>query len=348
LAASTTGQKILRYPIKFPVPSLAGADDVESPTEGIDYLCMQRYAIAYNDKTAAYYGQNLPGNNVKKNLNDKRVYLAVPNNISTSYTPTYNQVDLGVAGVAAAGLLSTSQGVSAMASVLQSASGAALPEFAASAISSTANSLGQALGLEGNINASTLAALTRGKVFNPFTEQIFKNMSFRTHNFNFKFFVRSATEAQEVYYIIQYIKEGAVPSISGGEKPTAANPNTTQGILQNSASFGGANANRFFNVPDKFRLSYKRFNYEPTSTSSSGGIELHHKIKDSVCAGIQVNYTPDGSYTAFKQLLTSSANIRGGTKENNPFASVHVPSLTLQLTFIETSIVSQADVLAGY
>jgi len=347
LAASTTGQKILRYPIKFPVPSLAGADDVESPTEGIDYLCMQRYQIAYNDKTAAYYGQNLPGNNVKKNTNKTRVYLSVPNNISTSYTPTYNQVDLGVAGVAAAGLLSTSQGVSAMASVLQSAAGAALPEFAASAISSTANSLGQALGLEGNINASTLAALTRGKVFNPFTEQIFKNMSFRTHNFNFKFFVRSPTEAQEVYAIIQYIKEGAVPSISGGEKPTAANPNTTQGVLQNSVSFGGANANRFFNVPDKFKLSYKRFNYEPTSTSS-GGVELHHKIKDSVCAGIQVNYTPDGSYTAFKQLLTTAANVRGGSKENNPFTAVHVPSLTLQLTFIETSIVSQADVLAGY
>ena len=347
MAASTTGQKILRYPIKFPVPSLAGADDVESPTEGIDYLCMQRYAIAYNDKSAAYYGQNLPGNNVNKYLNPARVYLAVPNNISTSYTPTYNQVDLGVAGVAAAGLLSTSQGVSAMASVLQSAAGAALPEFAASAISSTANSLGQALGLEGNINASTLAALTRGKVFNPFTEQIFKNMSFRTHNFNFKFFVRSKTEAQEVYSIIQYIKEGAVPSISGGEKPTAANPNTTRGQLQNSVSFAGANANRFFNVPDKFRLSYKRFNYEPTSTSS-GGIELHHKIKDSVCAGIQVNYTPDGSYTAFKKLLTAAADVRGGTKENNPFTSVHVPSLTLQLTFIETSIVSQADVRGGY
>lgn len=347
MAAAATGQKILRYPIKFPVPSLAGGDDVEAPTEGIDYLCMQRYAIAYNDKTAAYYGQNLPGNNVKKNLNQKRVYLAVPNNISTTYTPTYNQVDLGVAGVAAAGLLSTSQGVSAMASVLQSAAGAALPEFAASAISSTANSLGQMLGLEGNINASTLAALTRGKVFNPFTEQIFKNMSFRTHNFNFRFFVRSPTEAQEVYYILQYIKEGAVPSISGGEKPTAANSNNIQGALQNSVSFGGANANRFFNVPDKFQLSYKRFNYEPSSTSG-GGIELHHKIKDSVCAGIQVNYTPDGSYTAFKELLTANANVRGGNKQNNPYAAVHVPSLTLQLTFIETSIVSAADILAGY
>lgn len=347
MAATTTGKKILSYPLKFPVSNLAGADDAESPTEGLDYLCMQRYAIAYNDKTAAYYGQNLPGNNVKKNLNQKRVYLAIPNNISTSYTPTYNQVDLGVAGVAAAGLLSTSQGVSAMASVLQSAAGAAIPEFAASAISSTANSLGQALGLEGNINASTLAALTRGKVFNPFTEQIFKNMSFRTHNFNFKFFVRNSAEAQEVYYILQYIKEGAVPSISGGEKPTEADPNTTTGVLQNSVSFGGANANRFFNVPDKFQLSYKRFNSDPSS-SSGGGLELHHKIKDSVCAGIQVNYTPDGSYTSFKQLLNAATDIRGGTKQNNPFTAVHVPSLTLQLTFIETSIVSQADILAGY
>lgn len=348
MATTKIGQRILSYPIKFPVANIAGADDAESPTDGIDYLCMQRYQIAYDDKNAAYYGLNLPGNKVNKKLSPIRVYLSIPNNVSTSYTPTYNQVDLGVAGVAAAGLLSTAQGVEAMANVLQSASAAALPEFAASAISSTANSLGQALGLEGNINASTLAALTRGKVFNPFTEQIFKNMTFRTHNFNFKFFVRSPAEAREVYDIIQYIKEGAVPDISGAGKSANTSSSSLGQKLASSPSYAGANASRFFNVPDKFTLSYKRFDRSPTSTS--GGLELHHRIKDSVCAGIQVNYTPDGSYTAFKQLyqLSSSRTNADGSDRQNPYGGVHVPSLTLQLTFIETSIVTLADIQQGY
>lgn len=334
---------ILTYPKRPPVSNLAGADDVESPTEFIDYVMFQRYAINYSNKESNYYGQNLPGNTVNKNNHPDRIYLAIPNQVSTQYTPSYNQVDLGVAGVTAAAMLSTSGGADAMSNIIRSAAGNALPEFAASAISSTANSLGQALGLEGNINASTLQALTRGKVFNPFTEQIFKNMAFRTHSFAFKLFARNKDEAQEIYKIIMYIKEGAVPGLGGGEGTSTLNTAITQ-----NASYQKAQGNRFFTVPDKFIIKYKRFN--PNNNLTGGGVaELHHRIKDSVCAGIQVNYTPDGSYAAFRELLDTPIDAkRPSGQEQDPIGGLHVPSVQIQLTFIETSIISVNDIRAGY
>ena len=36
-----------------------------------------------------------------------------------------------------------------------------------------------------------LLKTTNGRIFNPYSEQIFQGMSFRTHNFVFKFFARN-------------------------------------------------------------------------------------------------------------------------------------------------------------
>ncbi len=326
----------------------AGADDVESPTGFIDYICLRRYQIEYSDTNTGYYGLNLPNNKVNKAYAENRVYLALPNTVQTQYQPQYNQVDLGVAGIAAAGLLGTGGQLDALAKTAQDFAGASQPEFAASAIAGAANNLGQMLGLAGNLDANSLQALTKGKVFNPFQEQIFKNMAFRTHNFNFKLFARSPAEAKEIYDIIQWIKIGSVPNIGGsggfGGDLTDAKDGFSKRI-STGAGFKAASGSRFFEVPDKFEIKYKRLS--PSAEFSNGGRELHHKIKDSVCAGIQINYTPDGSYNAFRQFAE-----RGPDKNNpdgkNPFGQIQVPSVTLGLSFIETSIISLTDVLQGY
>lgn len=338
--------KILRYPIKPPVSNLSGSDDVESPTGFIDYLSMRRYQIDYSDSSTSYFGQNLPGNKIQKKYgSDTRVYLAIPNNVATSYQPQYNQVDLGVAGVAAAGLAGTGgSNLDSIVDTVQGFAGGAGNEFVSSAIAGAANNLSQMLGLAGNLDANSLQALSTGKVFNPFQEQIFKNMAFRTHVFNFKLFARSADEAAEIYDIIQWIKIGAVPKIGTGKliggDTDIDDPSGFSNAIQSSKSFQTALNSRFFEVPDKFELSYKRLNPDG---DGEGGLELHHKIKDSVCAGITVNYTPDGSYNAFRNLRT-----KGNLVDRNQFAQVHVPSVTLGLTFIETSIITLDDVLGGF
>lgn len=335
--------KILRYPIRPPVTELAGGDDVESPTRFIDYISFRRYQIAYSDTKSGYYGLNLPNNSVQKEYADNKVYLAIPNTVQTSYNPQYNQVDLGVAGIAAAGLIGTNGRLDDIVSTAQAFAGGSKSEFAASAIAGAANNLGQMLGLAGNLDANSLQALTKGKVFNPFQEQIFKNMAFRTHNFNFKLFARNVDEAKEIYEIIKWMKLGSVPKIGGSGGFTADISDDKVGgsfgkQLKDSKSFSGAASSRFFEVPDKFEIKYKRLS--PTGEFSQRGSDLHHRIKDSVNAGISVNYTPDGSYNAFKAIVTGNGD--------DPFSQVMVPSVTLSLTFLETSIITLDDIKRGF
>ncbi|AFD02848.1 T4-like baseplate tail tube cap protein [Synechococcus phage metaG-MbCM1] len=98
---------------------------------------------------------------------------------------------------------------------IQTAARSAVPELAAATIAGPVGSLNQLIGGEGNVTASDLLAVGQGRVFNPFAEQIFKEMQFRTHSFSFKLFSRSMNEAKELYNIITYLKTGAAPRLKG-------------------------------------------------------------------------------------------------------------------------------------
>ena len=69
----------------------------------------QRKRIDYDDKNgSSYYGLNVPNNKVATKKNPGRVYIAMPQNLSTAYQPTYRKVDMGVIGMGMAmGLTST-------------------------------------------------------------------------------------------------------------------------------------------------------------------------------------------------------------------------------------------------
>ncbi len=199
---------IYRYPLN---PPSVGSTDVENPTEAIDYVMFQRKRIEYDDQnSSAYYGLNIPNNKVAMNKNPDRVYIAMPQNLSTQYSPTYRQVDMGVTGMAmATGMGADSFDTAAQA--LQKAAKDALPEFIAGTMSDVATGAAQFLGLAGNASANDILALARGKVFNPYTEQLFSNMQFRNHQFSFKFFARNEGESKEINNIIRYLKKGALP-----------------------------------------------------------------------------------------------------------------------------------------
>ena len=191
----------------------------------------QRKRIQYDDSNgSAYYGLNIPNNSVAMNTNPDRVYIAMPQNLSTQYAPTYRQVDVGVAGIAAATGLNINSFDSA-AAALQKAASDALPEFTMSTISDITQGASQFLGLAGDATANDILALSKGKVFNPYTEQLYSNMQFRNHLFSFKFFARTDAESREINHIVKYLKQGALPiygsstgsgiSIDGGDGASA-------------------------------------------------------------------------------------------------------------------------------
>lgn len=304
---------IYRYPLQPPVLN------ADSPTETVDYVMIRRKRLLFKDGATNYYGLNLPTNKVNSKMNSEMVYIAMPQNIQTAYRPTYRQVDLGVVGMKAGELINAGNDSTAMARLVSEAARAALPEFTSSAFSGAANSASQMLGLAGNVDTNSLLQIARGKVFNPYTEQLFSNMQFRQHNFTFKMFARSKKESEEINKIILYLKEGALPI------------------------FGGENA-RFMEIPDKYDIKFVRM--DPSGKLATPSEDLHFKIHTSVCTSIEVNYTPDGQYNAFKDTeLGVGYTGKGTVAQSKP---IQVPAVTVNCQFTETKFVTQNDILEGY
>ncbi|AOV61267.1 baseplate tail tube cap [Synechococcus phage S-CAM22] len=275
----------------------------------------QRKRINYDDGNGTnYYGLNVPNNKVAVENNKARIYIAMPQNLQTAYQPTYRKVDMGVMGMAMAEGLSSSD-LDGVVTALQTAASSALPEFATGALAQVAQGAAQMLGLAGNADANALQALTQGKVFNPYSEQLFSNMQFRTHNFSFKMFARSERESQEINNIIKYLKQGSLPIYGDSDEGKPA---------------------RFFEVPDKFDIKFVRLS--PDGKTLSDSEDLHYKIHTSVCTGIDVNYTPDGQYNAIK-------NNNLGTGDDKP---LQVPVVNINCRFTETQLVTQQQIKEGF
>ena len=332
---------IYRYPLR---PPTTGSTSVENPTTNVDYVMFQRKRIQYDDQNgSAYYGLNIPNNSVAMNTNPDRVYIAMPQNLSTQYQPTYRQVNVGVAGIAAATGLNINSFDSA-AAALQKAASDALPEFTMSTISDITQGASQFLGLAGDATANDILALSKGKVFNPYTEQLFSNMQFRNHLFSFKFFARDRDESKEINHIIKYLKKGALP-IYGSSTSAGIKKGSDAGDVGDTLDdiigkidekLAGANAARFYEVPDKFDIKFIRL--DPNGDGSTISADLHHKIHTSVCTGIDVNYTPDGQYNAIKH---AELGVDGGKP-------LQVPAITVNCRFTETQLVTQAQIDQGY
>ena len=303
---------VYRYPLNPPV---TGSTAVENPTQMVDYVMFQRKRINYDDgNDTNYYGLNVPNNKVLMENNKARVYIAMPQDLQTAYQPTYRKVDMGVMGMAMAEGLSSSD-LDGVVTALQQAATSTIPELTTGALAQAAQGAAQMLGLAGNADANALQALTQGKVFNPYSEQLFSNMQFRTHNFSFKMFARSERESQEINNIIKYLKQGSLPIYGDSDEGRPA---------------------RFFEVPDKFDIKFVRLS--PDGKTLSDSEDLHYKIHTSVCTGIDVNYTPDGQYNAIK-------NNNLGTGDDKP---LQVPVVQINCRFTETQLVTQQQIKEGF
>ena len=185
-------------------------------------------------------------------------------------------------------------------------------------------------------------------------------MSFSTHNFAFKFYAKNLSESNEIWNIINYIKIGSLPRIRSGEfvtkyindkkkfdvpagKKERHSDHTNifdKDFFKNiKGTTNYVGSNRFFEIPDRFQLRFVRFGNNSDTASGNGNIDegtrrdLMFKIYPSVCTGININYTPDNQYQAFKYL---------------PAAGIDNPAIVMTVTFTETRLITQSDAAAGY
>lgn len=208
---------IFRYPEKPPAQD-QGYGLADAETGAIDYLMLRRERFDYDaTNVPAFYNREIPGNRATVVQHPDRCYIAIPPGIQTSYGPAYRRADIGVAGVTATGMLNGGKSdFTDLAKTLQEAAGAALPEFSTNMVLQMVNGFNNFVGLQGNLDLNAIENLQQGRIFNPYSEQIFQGMSFRTHNFAFKFFARDAQESKTIQNIIDYVKIGSLPRLRSG------------------------------------------------------------------------------------------------------------------------------------
>ena len=357
------------YPLRPPVPSDSRNPDLWGGTEVLDYERFKQYRMRFDDnkkmETNSLY--NYSAAEKQYCTAPAAIYLAMPPQITTQYSASYRQIDLGVGGVALASAGGASgsgfDDMNSLTNTLQAAARASAPEFLANTLTSAVNNIGGMIGLQGSIDKQSLEAMTQGRIFNPYTEQIFNNMNFRNHNFSFKMFARDPQEAQTIEEIIHYFKAGAHPRyqrgdiLSGMASQGAKFDPDKEGddfsdsqdarvklgeLFTDGAAQSAAEERRFFSIPNKFEIDFVRLAADQTISSVPHITpNLHFKIMPSVCSGVTINYTPDNQYNALKRVAADDSN-------DPTVRSLSVPAVIMNLSFTEVTLLTADNCTQGY
>lgn len=351
---------IYRYPLKTPV---AGdyLNSADAPTGKIDYLKIQRYRPEYSDAGGYGGGDNynaaaLPDNDVKKIYSGDAVYIVMPQALSVAYQTDYSAINMGTAGVLGATIaanVANGGNADAVTTAIQNAARSGMPEFAYNKAASLTQNIANTLGMETGVTGNAIQALTKGRIVNPFTEQIFNGVQFRNHQFTFKMFAKNKSEATEILKILNYLKMGALPYLGdaeaaeldklmnsvGKEATDAAVKSAGGSQSKSSTSESTSLSGKFLKVPDRFELQFVR--YDPATEKVSK--VTHYRFKPCVCTNVSINYTPDGQYVSFKDGIANLTD----SSEGGP-NQLLVPAVELGISFAETIFVTAGDIPGGF
>jgi len=317
----------LIYPVGVPMPGDFDDYNEDSPTGAVDYLRIRRFRDkkATNAKNKGFFYNKAGGYQGGKKQNGTICFLACPPDIKVNYVSKYSEVQFGAVGVAAAGMLAEGSNLTAAnaTDTLKQFAGDQMPETVMDGISKATKGVGAIVGSDFSGGKNDLLAVSQGKIFNPYEENIFQGMSFRSHSFSFKMVARSEAESAVIGQIIAYLKAGSLASF---------NPQDQGAATGGSAALGEtAIDGRYLHVPDKFELSFRRLTADGNELSEIP----HYKFAPCVLEGIAVSYTPDGQYVSFK-------NADGEVNK------AHVPAIAINLNFKEVQYVVKEMALQGY
>lgn len=155
---------------------------------------------------------------------------------------------------------------------------------------------------DSNIGLDQFMGSVSGTILNPNTEMLYQGATLRTFSLSFKMTPRSEKEAVTIKTICNTFKKAMLPGYNG------------------NALLGAIKSTALISVPRLCQVTYMR----------SGKIHEYLPVyKLCAIAGVDVNYTPDGSYATYK----------GGSPV----------STTLTVSFKETKLLFSDDIdLEGY
>lgn len=190
--------------------------------------------------------------------------ITVPPKVS--YTANWENAEIGALG----GSLARGEGGISASGILSGAAG--LGELGIRGLIGAAADLPSGLGLTGDLAAGIDA--TTKKTTNPYKEQLFKNIDFRTFEFAYKFAPRNSAELENVMQIIQQFKYHMHPE----------NDKTSL----------------FLEYPSEFFIEYR---YRGKRN------QYLNKISNCALTNLDVNYGNQDSFTSFKETDGAPAEI---------------------------------------
>jgi hypothetical protein len=300
----------------------------EYPTDSIDYIRFTEINVDYE----AGGGLSSVKRQASTRVDDlDSCYLYIPQSLGTDYGVNYNQINMGALGVEAASVLG-SKAEDEIVGALQAAASSAVPESLFGTIASGIGAVNTLAGTSGAPTGGQLSSIGRGLAFNPFMEQIFEGVNFRTHSFSFKLIARNEEEAKEIARIVRFFKVAMLPKLDGGPKGNinSTGSSAAQGPSQNGESAAGLARkrtpdSRYLKVPNRFRIEFKRSTKigDTIRSDSIKDIQGLYKFKECALTNVQVTYTPDGQYVSTDSGL--------------------VPALQMDLRFVELAILTKDD-----
>jgi hypothetical protein len=269
-------------------------DDAKFPTEVIDYLKFEIFD-PIDDKLT------------------KTLYLYLPNKLSESYTAKYNGVELGATGAAAVGAARdaiASGGIGdSFGEQVKAFAKAAKPQLGYSLGANAINAVVSATGGSGNLNANSLSALTKKRIFNPYEEAIFQGTTFRDHNFDFKMAPKDKSDVDTIIEIVDTFRKAMLP---------------------------GKDGDQWLTLPNYFRMAVMRHTSsgDDETISEPGTSGYLSKIMqfptNLVLTDMNVDLSPDGNYASLQTRL--------GGDQSYDYGPV---SYSMRLAFKETSYLTR-------
>ena len=165
----------------------------------------------------------------------------------------------------------------------------------------------------GQLNSNDLAALTTGRVFNPYEETIFQGVEFREHKFDFLFAPKNASDVETVVNIIEAFRVAMLP---------------------------GKDDSHWLTIPDYFKIEIVRLVsneeretlYPQSGNSTNKGVlqQLMQFPSKMVLSNMDVDLSPYGPY----------ASLKTNDPANNSYDFGPV-AYNMSLSFKETSLLTR-------
>ena len=225
------------------------------------------------------------------------IAIYMPPGIKVNYSQSYEQDTGGMAADLEAGF-----------DAFQNAQGAAdkveaaLQGVIGPAVRKGKEALGEFVSLAGAGDPIRFAAKRAGVAVNPRNEMFYNTPEMRSFSFTFDFWPRNPEEAEAAEKIIAIFKYNSAPG------------------------FAAKTLGSVFTIPNYFKISYMYNNGENPHLN---------KIGACYCTGVDVDYAPDGQFTAF------GPDEKTGSKGGRP---VHTK---LTVNFVEDRIITKSDIEEG-